>query len=159
MNWASLTEDLQIEILVRLPRKSLMRFKSVQRSWNILFKTYSFVNKRMLHNSQNGKAHNLTILSLGKLVAEMSHDDVLAEIKSGMKKAKCAFDIKTEMRFLEDVLICKAELEKELAAEHQKVNFEFQKLRVALQMRIDKIRKLTATTDEAAGDKSVGVLE
>jgi len=65
MNWASLTEDLQIEILVRLPTKSLMRYKSVQRSWNILFKTPSFVNKRMLHNSQNGKTHSLTILSLG----------------------------------------------------------------------------------------------
>jgi len=34
-----------------------------------------------------------------KLVAEMSHDDVLDEIKSGMKKAKCAFDIKTEASF------------------------------------------------------------
>ncbi|KEH15721.1 F-box and associated interaction domain protein, partial [Medicago truncatula] len=65
MNWASLSEDLQIEILVRLPKKSLMRYKSVQRSWNILFETPSFVNKRMLHNSHNGKAHSLTILSLG----------------------------------------------------------------------------------------------
>jgi len=63
------------------------------------------------------------------------------------------------MRFLEDVLICKAELEKELAAKHQKDNFEIQKLRAALQMRIDEILKLTAKTDEAAEDKSVGVLE
>ncbi|AES76961.1 F-box and associated interaction domain protein [Medicago truncatula] len=51
MNWASLNEDLQIEILVRLPKKSLMHFKCVQLFWNILFKTASFVNKRMLQNS------------------------------------------------------------------------------------------------------------
>jgi len=65
MNWASLNEDLQIEILVRLPRKSMMRFKCVQRSWNILFKTPSFVNKMMLHNSENGKAYSPIILCLG----------------------------------------------------------------------------------------------
>jgi len=35
----------------------------------------------------------------------MSHDDVLAEIKSGMKKAKCAFDIKTEASFFFKILI------------------------------------------------------
>jgi hypothetical protein len=54
------------------------------------------------------------------------------------------------MRFLEDVLTCKAELEKELAAEYQKNNAESQKLRVALQKRIDEVRKLTTSTDEAA---------
>jgi len=57
MNWESLTEDLPIEILSRLPVKLLMRFKCVQRSWNILFKTPSFQNKRRLHNYKNGKVH------------------------------------------------------------------------------------------------------
>jgi len=62
------------------------------------------------------------------------------------------------MRFLEDVLTCKAELEKELAAKHQKDNAESQKLIAALQKRIDEVRKLTASTDEATRDKSVGGL-
>lgn len=57
MNWECLTEDLQIEILSRLLVKSLMRFKCVQCSWNILFKTLSFENKRRLHNYENGKVH------------------------------------------------------------------------------------------------------
>jgi len=43
------------------------------------------------------------------------------------------------MRFLEDVLICKAELESELAAKHQKDKAEIQKLRAALQKRIDEV--------------------
>jgi len=60
------------------------------------------------------------------------------------------------MRFLEDVLTCKAELEKELATKHQKDNAKSQKLIAALQKRIDEVRKLTASTYEAAGDKSVG---
>ncbi|RHN79126.1 putative F-box domain-containing protein [Medicago truncatula] len=61
MNWSSLTSDLQIEILVRLPVKSLMRFKCVEKSWNILFKTPYFVNKRRRHNSENDKGHSLMI--------------------------------------------------------------------------------------------------
>jgi len=61
------------------------------------------------------------------------------------------------MRFLEDVLICKAELEKELASKHQKDNSKIQKLRASLQKRIDEVRKLTAKTDEeAAGEENVG---
>ncbi|KAE9589504.1 hypothetical protein Lal_00000472 [Lupinus albus] len=39
----SLAEELVNEILTRLPAKSLMRFKSVERSWNTLFKTNSFI--------------------------------------------------------------------------------------------------------------------
>ncbi|RHN53058.1 putative F-box domain, leucine-rich repeat domain, L domain-containing protein [Medicago truncatula] len=54
MNWESLTEDLQIEILTRLPEKSLMRFKCVQQSWEILFESPSFEKKWRLHNSKNG---------------------------------------------------------------------------------------------------------
>jgi len=60
--WVSLTQDLQIEILIRLPVKSLMRFKCIQRSWNILFKSPSFVNKKRLYNSEYDKGHSLMIL-------------------------------------------------------------------------------------------------
>ncbi|RHN53063.1 putative F-box domain-containing protein [Medicago truncatula] len=54
MNWESLTEDLHIEILARLPVKSLMRFKCVQRSWEILFETPAFEKKCRLHSSKKG---------------------------------------------------------------------------------------------------------
>ncbi|KAK2382057.1 F-box/kelch-repeat protein [Trifolium repens] len=39
-------QDLEIEILLRLPLKSLMRFKCVQTSWNNLIKTPYFVNRK-----------------------------------------------------------------------------------------------------------------
>jgi hypothetical protein len=55
------------------------------------------------------------------------------------------------MRFLEDVLTCKAELENELAAKHQKHNSEIQKLRAALQKRIDEVRKLRAGEESVVG--------
>jgi ElaB/YqjD/DUF883 family membrane-anchored ribosome-binding protein len=56
------------------------------------------------------------------------------------------------MRFLENVLTCKAKLQKELAAKHEKDNAEIQKLRAKLQKRIDEARKQTAKSDdEAAG--------
>lgn len=65
----NLGEDLEREILVRLPAKSLTRFKCVQRSWNALFKTRTFVarqkhiqsnNHRLMTNIQN---RNITLLS------------------------------------------------------------------------------------------------
>ncbi|AES76970.1 BSD domain protein [Medicago truncatula] len=117
MNWESLTEDLRMEILVRLPVKSLMRFKCVQRSWNILFKTPSFLSKRRLHSSENDKRYpkRRSLAKSKKSVAKMLHVAVIAEIQSGMKNVKCAYDLKTEACFfLEDVLTCKAELQKEL---------------------------------------------
>ncbi|KAK7308422.1 hypothetical protein VNO77_42027 [Canavalia gladiata] len=46
MTW-SVGEDLETEILVRLPAKSLMRFRCVQQSWKALFKTYTFVTRHM----------------------------------------------------------------------------------------------------------------
>ncbi|KAK7283100.1 hypothetical protein RIF29_12381 [Crotalaria pallida] len=42
----SLPEDLLRNILERLPTKSLMRFKSIDRSWNALLKTNSFVSRQ-----------------------------------------------------------------------------------------------------------------
>jgi len=59
------------------------------------------------------------------------------------------------MRFLEDVLTCKAELQKELAAKHQKDNAEIQKVRSALQKRIDEVQKQTTKNSKAAREESV----
>jgi len=69
--------DLEIEILVRLPAKSLMRFKCVKRSWNALLKTPYFVKRHMQMNMsdeqrlvifpsmvQEEEKNALTILSL-----------------------------------------------------------------------------------------------
>jgi F-box interacting protein len=61
MNNKSLGSDLEIEILIRLPVKSLMRFKCVEKSWNILIKNPSFVNRWRRHNSKYDKGHSLMI--------------------------------------------------------------------------------------------------
>ncbi|CAL5212867.1 unnamed protein product [Lathyrus oleraceus] len=42
----SLGEDLEIEVLWQLPAKSLMRFRCVKKSWNILISSHSFVTGR-----------------------------------------------------------------------------------------------------------------
>ncbi|GAU40521.1 hypothetical protein TSUD_92930 [Trifolium subterraneum] len=58
-------DDLKIEILLRLPVKSLMRFKCVQRSWNKLIKSHYFVSRRsQLCIPQN---HSLLITENSKL--------------------------------------------------------------------------------------------
>ncbi|CAL0309390.1 unnamed protein product [Lupinus luteus] len=49
-----LAEDLVENILARLSVKSLMRFKCVDRSWNVLFKTPTFVNNHLqIHRNQD----------------------------------------------------------------------------------------------------------
>ncbi|KAK7258927.1 hypothetical protein RIF29_24518 [Crotalaria pallida] len=45
--------DVVVEILVLLPAKSLMRFKCVDRSWNDLFRTPTFINKNMKKKKKN----------------------------------------------------------------------------------------------------------
>ncbi|KAK7359971.1 hypothetical protein VNO77_01941 [Canavalia gladiata] len=42
---ATLPKELVTDVLERLPTKSLIRFKSVEQSWNALFKTVIFVKK------------------------------------------------------------------------------------------------------------------
>ncbi|GAU28942.1 hypothetical protein TSUD_59550 [Trifolium subterraneum] len=60
-----MNEDLETEILLRLPLKSLMRFKCVQTSWNNLIKTPYFVNRKSnLSISQN---RSLLIIEGSKL--------------------------------------------------------------------------------------------
>jgi len=49
----SLGEDLEIQILVRLPAKSLMRFKCVRQSWNVLIKSPYFVKRHMQMGMQS----------------------------------------------------------------------------------------------------------
>jgi len=50
----NLGADLEMEVLLRLRVKSLMRFKCVQRSWNNLIKSPYFVNRRSkLHILEN----------------------------------------------------------------------------------------------------------
>ncbi|TKY46612.1 F-box protein [Spatholobus suberectus] len=56
----TLLQDLVEDILERLPAKSLVRFKSVARSWNALFKTNSFIRRHS--QRQNGSDERLMIV-------------------------------------------------------------------------------------------------
>ncbi|XP_015890859.4 putative F-box protein At3g21120 [Ziziphus jujuba] len=47
-SFVNLAEDLVIEILLRLPGRSLMRFKSVCKSWNSIINSSSFIHKHFL---------------------------------------------------------------------------------------------------------------
>jgi F-box interacting protein len=58
----NLGEDLEEEILIRLPAKSLMRFKCVQRSWNNLFKTPLFVYRNMNIHMSKDDHHRFIII-------------------------------------------------------------------------------------------------
>ncbi|XP_061365267.1 putative F-box protein At3g16210 [Gastrolobium bilobum] len=66
-----LDEDLELEILVRLPPKSLMRFKCVQRSWNALFRNHRFVMSHM--NMLMSKEHLMVFEFYGH--ASLTCDD------------------------------------------------------------------------------------
>ncbi|KAK7266737.1 hypothetical protein RIF29_19389 [Crotalaria pallida] len=48
----SFTEDSLLDILERLPTKSLLRFKCVDRSWNLLFQSPIFLNRHMQRQRQ-----------------------------------------------------------------------------------------------------------
>jgi len=55
-----LGEDLEIEILLRLPEKSLSRFKCVQKSWNNIINSPYFATRR--RKLQIRKKHNLLLI-------------------------------------------------------------------------------------------------
>ncbi|XP_021845313.2 putative F-box protein At3g16210 [Spinacia oleracea] len=48
-----LSEDSLLEILIRLPVKSLLRFRSVSKSWNSLITSSNFITKQMNYNDAN----------------------------------------------------------------------------------------------------------
>ncbi|XP_061365257.1 putative F-box/kelch-repeat protein At3g17570 [Gastrolobium bilobum] len=68
-----LGEDLESEILVRLPAKSLMRFKCVQRSWNALFRNHRFVMSHM--NMHMSKEHLMVFQFKRNIHASLTCDD------------------------------------------------------------------------------------
>ncbi|KAF1884799.1 hypothetical protein Lal_00028686 [Lupinus albus] len=58
----SLQEELVNEILARLPAKSLLRFKNVERSWNTLFKTKSFIRRQKEMQMRSASSHDRFIM-------------------------------------------------------------------------------------------------
>ncbi|KAK4487388.1 hypothetical protein RD792_005988 [Penstemon davidsonii] len=48
---SSLPEDLIIEILLRLPVKSLLRFRTVCKQWHVIIKSSSFIRRHAHHES------------------------------------------------------------------------------------------------------------
>ncbi|PON54139.1 F-box domain containing protein [Parasponia andersonii] len=72
-----LPEEVMVEILLRLPLKSLMRFKSVCNSWHDLITDPSFINKHLLLNANNGKTSSSTTLILRWTLQGLSLDDIL----------------------------------------------------------------------------------
>ncbi|XP_026377520.1 F-box/kelch-repeat protein At3g23880-like [Papaver somniferum] len=56
---STLPEDISEEILLRLPVKSLLRFKSVGKSFYSLIRSPNFVNK---HNNRNIQKNNITLI-------------------------------------------------------------------------------------------------
>ncbi|XP_061341660.1 F-box/kelch-repeat protein At3g06240-like [Gastrolobium bilobum] len=67
-----LGEDLESEILVRLPAKSLMRFKCVQRSWNALFRNHRFL---MSHVNMQMSKERLMVFGLDR---EMEFEKIVS---------------------------------------------------------------------------------
>lgn len=51
--YQNLPEDVIIEILLRLPVNSLLKFKSVCRNWYSLIKSPNFIRKHMNHRPTN----------------------------------------------------------------------------------------------------------
>lgn len=70
-------EEVMEEILLRLPPKSLMRFKCVSNSWYDLVTEPSFINKHLLLNANNGKTSSSTTLLLRWKLRGQSLDDLL----------------------------------------------------------------------------------
>ncbi|TKY46613.1 putative F-box protein [Spatholobus suberectus] len=63
----TLSEDLVEDILERLPAKSLVRFKSVARSWNALFRTNSFI-RRHSQRQKKGSDERLMIVHADRII-------------------------------------------------------------------------------------------
>ena len=66
-NNLSLPEELLEEILVRLPVKSLLRFRCVQKSWSTLVQNPTFIAKHLRHHQTKTKYPSILVESLDKI--------------------------------------------------------------------------------------------
>ena len=80
-NNLNLPEDLAMEILPRLPVKSLVRFKCVAKSWKTLFKTPSFVSKQLSASSAKNK--NCPLLMISELEDPDNYTHYLNLVSNG----------------------------------------------------------------------------
>ncbi|KAL0002165.1 hypothetical protein SO802_015946 [Lithocarpus litseifolius] len=65
-NLSSLPEELLEEILVRLPVKSLLRFRCVQKSWSTLVQNPTFIAKHLRHHQTKTKNPSILVESMDK---------------------------------------------------------------------------------------------
>ncbi|XP_030931031.1 F-box/kelch-repeat protein At3g06240-like [Quercus lobata] len=66
-NLPSLPEELLEEILVRLPVKSLLRFRCVQKSWSTLVQNPTFIAKHLRHHQTKTKNPSILVEGLDKI--------------------------------------------------------------------------------------------
>ncbi|KAK7258720.1 hypothetical protein RIF29_24302 [Crotalaria pallida] len=71
-----LPQELVLEILLRLPVKSLTRFKCVDWSWNDLFETTTFIT---MHHMQGQKKERLAIFEYEGMVSQCSSIKLISD--------------------------------------------------------------------------------
>ncbi|KAJ7960711.1 F-box domain containing protein [Quillaja saponaria] len=88
-------EDLVINILSRLPAKSLIRFRSVSKSWDSLIRNPGFISAHLSHqNSIRDKGGSYFLV---KHRSYLTHTDVISLLSSRTYNVVSSFEVPTEM--------------------------------------------------------------
>jgi F-box interacting protein len=105
-----LPQDLQIDILVRLPVKSLLRFQCVSKSWESLIRSSGFIS---MHTKHNESTNNYAHLVHGCL-CQTGHEEEtdfgceLHEFDNSFREfQEVEFPSQTEDEYFHEVLDCK----------------------------------------------------
>jgi F-box interacting protein len=106
-----LPQDLQIDILVRLPVKSLLRFQCVSKSWKSLIRSPDFIS---MHTNHNESTDNYAHLVQGCLYRDGNEEEIecfrskLHQFDNSFREfQKIEFPSQTRDGFLDVVLDCK----------------------------------------------------
>jgi F-box interacting protein len=106
-----LPQDLQIDILVRLPVKSLLRFQCVSKSWESLIRSSGFIS---MHTNHNESTDNYTHLVQGCLYRAGNEEEIecfrskLHQFDNSFREfQRIEFPSQAKKEFLDKVLDCK----------------------------------------------------